>query len=70
MVGWKVKGAAIVAFLASLFSAIQYLVDDKPETVPDWGTILATGSAAFGLFFSRQNNVSSEAVKASGTEVK
>jgi hypothetical protein len=68
--GLKVKIAAVVAFLASIFSAIQYLVDDKPETVPDWTAIMTTGTLAFGLFFSRQQDVSSEAAKAAGVNVK
>lgn len=70
MIGFKVKAGAIVAFLASLFAALTAFLDDKPETVPDYATILATGSLAWGLFFARQANVSSEAQAKSGTEVK
>lgn len=70
MVGLKVKIAAIVAFLASIASAVQFLIDDKPETVPDWTAVMTTGTLAFGLFFSRQADVSSEAQRSSGTVVK
>lgn len=70
MVGLKVKIAATIAFLTTVFSAIQYMIDDKPETIPDWTAIVTTGSLAFGMWFSRQADVSSEATRASGTEVK
>jgi uncharacterized membrane protein len=70
MVGLKVKIAATVAFLATIVTAVQYLIDDKPETAPDWTAILTTGSLAFGMWFSRQNDTSSEAVRATGTTVK
>lgn len=70
MVGLKVKIAATVAFLATVLTAVQYMMDDKPETVPDWTSIVTTGSLAFGMWFSRQADVSSEAQAKSGTEVK
>lgn len=70
MVGLKVKIAATVAFLATIVTAVQYLIDDKPETAPDWTAIITTGSLAFGMWFSRQADVSSEAQAKAGTEIK
>lgn len=70
MVGLKVKIAATIAFLATIVNAVQFLIDDKPETAPDWTAILTTGSLAFGMWFSRQADVSSEAVRSTGTVVQ
>lgn len=67
--GWHVKITAIVGFISLVSTTIAYLMDGNPATNPDWGTLIATGTALYALLFVRQANISSEAVRAAGTKV-
>lgn len=68
--GWNVKIAAILGFISLIATTITYLVDGNPATNPDWGILISTGTALYALLFVRQNNVSSEGVRATGTKVE
>lgn len=68
--GWQVKGAAIAAFVSLVSSSVAAAIDGRPETVADWGFVVSQAALIWGMFFARQNSVSSEAVRAAGTTVK
>ena len=61
---WRtsVFGAGGLLYLVGM--ALTALFDGKPETNPDWGALVAAGSACAGLLFARDNNVSSEQARA------
>lgn len=46
-------------------AACSALFDGKPETNPDWTSVIGSVSVAIGLLFARDNKVTSEQVKAS-----
>lgn len=56
----KTTAAGILAFLAILISGSMALLDDDPATNPDYGALVAAGTAAAGLLFARDNDVTSE----------
>lgn len=56
---WKTSTAAIIALLIAVGSGVLALMDDDPSTNPDIGAITAAATAV-GLFFARDNDVSSE----------
>lgn len=70
MVGWQVKGAAIAAFISLVAASVAAALDGRPETVADWGLVISQATVIYGLFFARQNNVSSEATRSAGVNVK
>lgn len=57
---WKTTVAGIGGILAAVGTGLQAQFDNNPATVPDWGTVIAACTVAFGLIFARDNNVSSE----------
>lgn len=56
----KTTAAGVLAFLAILISGGMALLDDDPATNPDYGALIAAGTAAAGLLFARDHNVTSE----------
>lgn len=56
---WKTTAAGIAALLALIGNAAAALLDDDPETNPDWNS-LGVAFVAVGSMFARDNNVSSE----------
>lgn len=63
MKSWKTSFGAIVLLLAVIFGQIGLVWDGDPLTNPDWNLVIAEIGAAFGLWFARDNNVTSEDVK-------
>lgn len=58
---WKTSLSGVLTILvAAITYVIQPMLDADPLTVPQWGPVLATVSAAAGLLFARDNNVTSE----------
>lgn len=58
------KLSAILAALGALCIAGKAMFDGDPTTNPDWSQLGLTIMLAVGLFTTRQNNQSSEAVGA------
>lgn len=56
----KTTAAGVLAFLAILISGGLALLDDDPNTNPDYGALIAAGTAAAGLLFARDHDVTSE----------
>lgn len=63
---WKTTYAAIATFTIAILSAGILMFDGDPTTNPDVGALVAAGTAAVGLLFARDNNVTSEAAGAVG----
>lgn len=71
---WKTTAMGVVVLVGSagkalttVATAATALLDGDPSTVADWGSVteaFALVSVGFGLIFARDNNKSSEAVKA------
>jgi hypothetical protein len=57
---YKTTTAAIIALLICLGSAVLTLMDDDPATNPDYGALAAAATAASGLLFARDVDVTSE----------
>lgn len=60
MKSWKTTALGVLAFLAALVPALTAQIDADPETVPEWGIVATAFLAMVGLFFARDNNVTSE----------
>ena len=50
--------------IAVITSACQALFDGNPATNPDWTSVIGVVSICIGLFFARDNKVSTEQVQA------
>jgi uncharacterized membrane protein YhhN len=61
---WKTSVAGLGAILVAVGVAITAMVDNDPTTTPDWGIVFAAVLAGVGLFFARDNNISSESAGA------
>lgn len=61
---WKTSVAGLGAILVAVGVAITAMTDNDPTTTPDWGIVFAATLAGVGLFFARDNNVSSESAGA------
>lgn len=61
---WRTTAAAIVLALAALFTGAGALLDDDPETNPNWGMISTELAGAWGFLMARDNKVKSESVGA------
>lgn len=70
MSSWKTTLAAALAFSMALITFFGMpLLDGDPDTVPGWkeiGAALGTLLTALGLFAARDNDKTSEDVKAGG----
>ena len=60
MKSWKTTVAGVLTAIIPVLNAVQAFIDGDPATVPDWGLAIAAVTAGLGLFFARDNNVSSE----------
>lgn len=56
----KVKLFAASTVLALIAGVIKQLTDSDSGTNPDWNVVIPGILNGLGLFFARQNNVSSE----------
>lgn len=57
---YKTTTAAVLALILCIGSAAMTLLDDDPETNPDYGALAAAATAASGLLFARDNGITSE----------
>lgn len=57
---WKTTLAGIMGFIVAAWGQLQLLIDDLPNTTPDWGVIVAAFILMIGLFTARDSDVSSE----------
>ncbi len=58
---WKTSLAGVLSIVvAAITFVVQPMLDADPLTVPQWGPVLAAVSAAAGLLFARDNDVTSE----------
>ena len=55
---WKTTTSGIVALLALVLSSAAAMLDDDPETNPDWNAV-AVAAVAVGTLFARDSNVTS-----------
>jgi len=55
----KTTTGGIVALVALICNAAAAMLDDDPETNPDWNAV-AVAAVAVGTLFARDNDVSSE----------
>ena len=56
---WKTTAGGVVALLALIFSSAAAMLDDDPETMPDWNSV-AVAAVAVGTLFARDSDVTSE----------
>jgi hypothetical protein len=61
---WKTSTAGVCAFVGAVAYALHAHYDSDPFTVPQWEGVAAGFFAMIGLFAARDNNVTSEQVKA------
>lgn len=61
---WKTTVAGIGTILAAVGAALAAQFDASPDTVPNWGAVATAITAGAGLLFARDNDKSSEDVKA------
>jgi len=56
---WKTTTSGIIALIALICNAAVAMLDDDPETMPDWNAV-AVAAVAVGTLFARDSNVTSE----------
>lgn len=61
---WKTTVGGVAGFLALAAGAVQAHFDGDPETVAQWGPVIAAIPVVIALFFARDNDVSSESAGA------
>ena len=61
---WKTTASGVVAIIAALAGAAGLLLDGKPDTNPDYTSLIAAITAGVGLIMARDNDKSSEEVSA------
>lgn len=61
---WRTSVAGIAAIVTAVASAVVALFDADPNTVPEWGAVVAAVMAGVGLLAARDNKVSSESAGA------
>ena len=61
---WRTTLFGAGGLIAVITSACQALFDGNPATNPDWTSVIGVVSVCIGLFFARDNKVSSEQVQA------
>lgn len=66
---WKTTISGLLAACAGIFTQLNYIFDADPTTNFSLEACIAIVVGA-GLLFARDDNVSSEAVRRTGTEVK
>lgn len=64
MKSWKTTVMGIATILSIVSGAAMAFLDGNPATNPDWTTIIAGVTTAFGLIFARDNDKTSETVGA------
>lgn len=61
---WKTTTMAVLALVIAVGSALTALLDDDPNTNPDFGALGAAATAASVGLFARDNSLTSEEVGA------
>lgn len=56
----------ILAFLSVLFPELLHQFDNDPDTIPNWNLVIAAFMTMLGLWRARDNNKTSEQVRAGG----
>jgi len=65
MKSWKTTLCGALALVAAGISLVAIpLLDEDPNTAANWGAFAAALAASLGLYFSRDNDKTSEAVGA------
>ena len=57
---WKTTLVGWLGFIGALVASLQAALDGNAETVPQWGVVVASLTAAVGLTMARDNDKSSE----------
>jgi hypothetical protein len=57
---WRTSVFGAGGLVAVIAATATALTDGKPETSPDWGAVVGALMACAGLFFARDDKVSSE----------
>ena len=60
---WKTTLFGVCTILAVVGSVGKALLDGDPVTNPDWATTIAGLTAAFGLIFAKDSNVTGGTVE-------
>ena len=60
MKSWKTTIAGIAAAVAAIASAVNAQFDANPETQPEWGLVIASVTAAFGLLKAKDDDKKEE----------
>lgn len=56
---WRTTLFGMGGLITVLAAAASALLDGKPETNPDWPSVMAAAAACIGLLFARDNKVTS-----------
>jgi hypothetical protein len=64
MKSWKTTTAGIATIISAIALQVAHLLDNDPETVADWPVCIAAMIAGFGFILARDNDKTSEDVKA------
>lgn len=57
---WKTTLMGILQFVAIASKELVSFLDTNPETVPDWGLLIASITTLIGLLIARDSDVSSK----------
>ena len=60
MKSWKTTSAAVLAVVIAICVALKAMWDGDAATVADWGYVATAIVTAIGLFFARDNSVTSK----------
>lgn len=61
---WRTTTAGLGAILVAIGSAVTAHFDSDPQTISDWGAVVAAIIAGVGLMLARDDKVSSESAGA------
>lgn len=64
MKSWRTTLFGAGGLTSVLVPALNALLDGDPATVPNWEAVIPVAIMAIGLFFARDNKVTSESVGA------
>lgn len=51
---------AVIALITVLGNTVKMLIDNDPETNPDWNMVVSTATVAIGVLFARPIKMTSE----------
>lgn len=64
MKNWRTNLFAILSLLSILAGAVQALIDNNPNTNPDWNAVITQAFFVFGLFAAKDASVTGGTVPA------